>query len=399
MANRNHIERLNSGVESWNNWRKENLEIVPDLAGLNLSGAFLVDIYFGRADLAGANLSKANLSGANLGKANLTKANLNQANLSNAILSTANMKGCDLIRSHLRDAHLNGTNLEDANLWGANLRGAFLTNANLIRCNLQNAKLIGANLNMARLAFADLTNADLKEASCKKTDFTGAIFVGADMERTSLVDTKFVNADLINCYIYGINAWNLDLTGARQDNLIVTTADEPVVTVDDLEVAQFIYLLLNNSKIRNVINTITSKAVLILGRFTSERKAVLEALRKHLRSFDLLPILMDFEKPTSRTIQETVTTLARLSRFIIADITEPKSIPQELISIVQTLPSVPVQPLLLFGQQPWGMFESISIYPWVLPIFEYRDINDLLLNLHEKVIKCVEAKVKEMEKK
>jgi hypothetical protein len=39
--------------------------------------------------------------------------------------------------------------------------------------------------------------------------------------------------------------------------------------VGDIEVAQFIYLLLNNQKLRDVIETITSKAVLILGRLPS----------------------------------------------------------------------------------------------------------------------------------
>ena len=32
-----------------------------------------------------------------------------------------------------------------------------------------------------------------------------------------------------------------------------------MVTVDDLEVAQFVYLMLNNRKIRNVIDTIGKK--------------------------------------------------------------------------------------------------------------------------------------------
>jgi hypothetical protein len=45
--------------------------------------------------------------------------------------------------------------------------------------------------------------------------------------------------------------------------LIITPPDEPVVTVDNLEVAQFVYLLLNNEKIRDVINTIGEKGVLI----------------------------------------------------------------------------------------------------------------------------------------
>jgi len=46
---------------------------------------------------------------------------------------------------------------------------------------------------------------------------------------------------------------------------------EPVITVDNIEVAQFIYLLLNNRAICDVIDAIASKAVLILGRFLNSR--------------------------------------------------------------------------------------------------------------------------------
>src|SRR2546421_693848 len=86
--------------------------------------------------------------------------------------------------------------------------------------------------------------------------------------------------------------------------------------------AELIYMLLNNAEIRNVIDTITSKVVLILGRFTPERKFVLDAIRDVLRQHNYLPILFDFEKPSSRDFTETVRTLAHMSRFILADITE-----------------------------------------------------------------------------
>jgi 5-methylcytosine-specific restriction endonuclease McrBC regulatory subunit McrC len=99
-------------------------------------------------------------------------------------------------------------------------------------------------------------------------------------------------------------------------------------------------LLLNNQKIRHVIDTITSKVVLILGRFTPERKAVLDAIRKELRQRDRLPVLFDFEKPTNRTTEETVSTLAHMVRFVIADLTDAKSVLQELRSIVPNSPSV-----------------------------------------------------------
>ena len=123
------------------------------------------------------------------------------------------------------------------------------------------------------------------------------------------------------------------------------TAFQAVVV--QLEVAQFVYLLLNNKKIRDVIDTITSKVVLILGRFTPpERKAVLDAIRSGLRWREYLPVVVDFDKPANRNFTETVLTLAHLARFIVADITEPRSVPQELQSIVSNLRSVPVQPLL-----------------------------------------------------
>jgi hypothetical protein len=47
------------------------------------------------------------------------------------------------------------------------------------------------------------------------------------------------------------------LTGAKQQNLIITSSNESEITVDNIEVAQFVYLLLHNEKIRDVIDTIT----------------------------------------------------------------------------------------------------------------------------------------------
>ena len=69
---------------------------------------------------------------------------------------------------------------------------------------------------------------------------------------------------------------------------------------------QFLYLLLNNRAVRDVIETVGKKAVLILGRFTEQRKSVLEAIRQELRRAGLIPILFDFEGPRNRDITETV---------------------------------------------------------------------------------------------
>jgi Pentapeptide repeats (8 copies) len=353
MANEEHVAQLRKGAVSWNRWRS-NLRIRrPDLTMANLHRAELF-----AADLSGANLRRANLNGAHLNEANLSEANLEGAHLSKANLSWANLR-----RANLKGAHLSETNLSEANLKGAHLNEA----------NLSEANLKGAHLNEANLK-------------------------GADLQGATLVDTNLAGADLTGCRIYGVSAWGLKLEGAKQQDLIITPVTEAEITVDNIEVAQFIYLLLHNEKIRDVIDTIGRKAVLILGRFTADRKAVLDALREELRKHDYLPILFDFEVPTTRDITETVSLLARMARFVVADLTDPSSIPKELEAIVPSL-AVPVQPLLEGASRPYAMFRDYWKYDWVLPVYRYEGLEELLAALAERVIAPAEAKVKALEER
>jgi hypothetical protein len=244
----------------------------------------------------------------------------------------------------------------------------------------------------------DLSGATLCEASLRKANLSEADLRGADLQGTTLVNADLTGADLTGCRIYGVSAWGLKLDDAKQQNLIVTPADEPQVTVDNIEVAQFVYLVLHNQKIRDVIDTITSKAVLILGRFTDERRAVLDALREELRERDYLPILFDFAVPATRDITETVSLLARMARFIIADLTDPSSIPKELEAIVPHL-AVPVQPLLEGSSRPYAMFKDYWKYDWVLPVYWYEALEPLLAALADKIIAPAEAKVKALKER
>ena len=420
LANEEHLAILKKGVDIWNQWRRENPSIKPELREARLVGANLSDVNLFGADLLGAILIEANLSGANLReailqKANLSKATLVRAHLNGANLRWANLFGADLnayfIKADLSGANLVGANLvcadlNEANLYGAQLKGANLNRAFLVRAhffgadlseaNLSEATLNEVNLTQANLSRANLIGACLCEANLSESNLKSANLSKAILSYTRIIRAKLNGAILTDCRIFGISAWGVEgLAEAEQSNLIITPEDEPTITVDNLEVAQFIYLMLNSEKIRNVLDTIASKAVLILGRFTPERKAVLEAIREELRKRNYLPILFDFEKPASKDLTETVSTLAHMARFVIADLTEAKSIPQELMVIVPNLPSVPVQPILLSSEREYGMFEHFKKYPWVLGIYKYDNLEDLLKNIAEKVIKTAEQKVKE----
>jgi hypothetical protein len=88
-----------------------------------------------------------------------------------------------------------------------------------------------------------------------------------------------------------------------------------------------------------------------------------------------------------------------MARFVIADLTDAKSVLQELQAVVPLSPSVVVQPLALASQKEPGMFDYIRKFPWVLDTYLYTEESSLLVNLQEQVIAPAEAKAKEQAQK
>jgi Pentapeptide repeats (8 copies) len=208
----------------------------------------------------------------------------NRPDLSEAYLVGKNLEGVDLSGSNLRNTTILRTDLHGANLKGSNLRDAILLKINLTGANLSETDLRGAILSGAILQDANLRGANLIEANFREADLRGADLTGADLRWATLVEAKLENAFLSGCRVYGVSAWNVELNnGTKQQELVITAPDEPEVTVDNIEVAQFVYLLLHNEKIRGIIETVGKKGVLLLGRFTEGRTVVLDRLRDELR--------------------------------------------------------------------------------------------------------------------
>ncbi|MCP4289109.1 MAG: pentapeptide repeat-containing protein [Gammaproteobacteria bacterium] len=423
------------------NLRHANLK-AANLRSKNLDQADLREANLRDADLSKASLRRANLCRADLRKASFVEAHLveadishvragnvefNKANLSRANLFESAMPHVDLFAADLREANLSGayfthsslshadfrgadlrrTNFSDANLLHSKFDGAILAGVRFDNAILSRAHLRGANLVRVSLSSADLSKADLQGADLRQALLYGANLSGTDLSQANLSDASLCEAVLVNtildgakldgCHVYGISVWDISLDeGTSQRDLIITPHNQDKVTVDNLKVAQFIYLLLKNPEIRHVIDTISSKVVLILGRFTEKRKAVLDKLRGELRKRNFTPVLFDFDKPTSRDLSETILVLAGMARFVIADVTDAKSIPQELQKIVPQFPSLPVRPIILEGQYEFGMFKDFGGYQSVLPPFRYQDTGHLLSSLEMDVIGSALDKAKEI---
>ena len=386
MPNPEHVARLLLGFAEWNRWRKRHSVQLPDLSDADLPGVNLSKTNLLNADLSGANLSRADLSKADLSWANLASADLWEANLSMAKLECANLSMAQLGEANLSGADLSDAGLAEASLQSANLSMANLRKANLPGANLSKADLSGANLSKAKLWEANLSEANLAKARLNE----------ADLSKALLVETNFSGAELNGARVYGVSVWNVALASTKQNDLVITREDEAEVTVDNLEVAQFIYLLLNNPRIRDVIDTVAKKAVLILGRFSSERKAVLDAVRVALRSEGYVPIVFDFEKPARQDLTGTIQTLAHLARFVIADLTDPRCVPHELMAFVPNT-IVPVKPVILGSQNPYVMFGDLrKRHHWLLAPFRYKTPDQLIAELYSKVIGPAETKAKKL---
>jgi hypothetical protein len=279
------------------------------------------------------------------------------------------------IRPLLFNAPLCGENLNDYNMCNANLIQADLRDAELINTNFHEANLGGAKLNRAKLIGANFCRTDLYE-----TDLSEANLTGANLQGTQLARTNFRDARLIGCTIYGLSAWNLQLKKAEQKGLRILYKvqqanrewDEGEFPVPDLEVAQFAFLLLDNTRINNFFNTMTSKAVLIMGRFQPKaRKTIIDGLRRNLRKAGFLPIVFDFDRPTDRDFAETIKTLVGLCQFAIVDITNPRSTPLELDATVKDY-QVPFVPIIQKGKKPFSMFNDLQKYGWMLKTLTYE---------------------------
>ena len=346
---------LKDGVTAWNKWRNEDPLTHPDLTGVN----------FPRARLDGANLKNTNLSGALFGKCQLA-----DVDFTNAVLASARFYGCQLERALFNGILASHVSFDRSYIREGNLSGSTFWHASFDGAVLESAKFNDANL-----SYSSFRNTNLRKADLTRANLTCASFV----------NTEFEDASLEGSLVYGVSVWNARLAGAKQYDLVITPEHQPRITIDNLEVAQFVYLLLNNERIRDVVGTIARKAVLILGCF-QERKEILDAIANALRQRDLLPIIFDFETPRERDFTETIKILAGLSKFVVADITSPRSVPLELQATVPDY-MIPFVPIIQKGETPFSMFKDLQTkYDWVLSVFEYDTKETLLSDLDDKVI-------------
>ena len=385
MSNLAHLKMLEQGAAAWNAWRGTSSE---------------------PADLVDAHL----------------EARSSAVQFLRSRYDRGMFRGCEPVARDLQQSDRQGRDFAGSRLWGTMFRTALLEVANFCKADLfmarfeaarlarsswslahvrevvfAESRLSRASFDSAQIEDSDFTNCSLRQSSFKRarvsaTTFRGADLTDADLQESVLLGTDFRDARLVGCRVYGTAGWSVNTAGATQSGLLITPAGEAKITVDEIEMAQFIHMLLDNRKFRKLMDAVSSKLVLVLGRFTSERMRIVTALRLELRTRDYAPVVFDFEPAASRDLGETVSTLAHMSRFVIVDITDARSVPHELQMIIPEL-AVPVVPLILAGESVYALFESFRKYSWVLKPVSYGSVQELKSILDAQVIRPAEIAV------
>ena len=280
---------------------------------------------------------------------------------------------------NFRNMHFKGTSIYNAFAENLNLSGSVFEDVVIEEGDFDRAIFIGCMFKNTRFNKTILTN----------SRFNDSTFVNCNLNRVNLTGADFSVKEITETVVYGISSWDLSIgKESKQSKLVIERTydfysdfidrEEMPLMVDDIELAQFIYYLSNHKKIRDTLNILNQKGVLLLGQFMDGGLERLYKIRDQLQAKGYMPMIFDFNRPENLSNVETIVTMAGLSKFIIADLSGP-SVPHELATIFINHK----KPLLSFGKHPYALFPTLSDQTKVTHV--EGDIDDLLKQLDTKI--------------
>ncbi len=372
------------GIDIWNHWREENPKAQIDLrlaklSRMNLDGVKLDYANLWEADLHESSLKEANLVGANLSQAHLDKANLSKAHLHGADLSYARLYETTLDEASLWIAQLDHANISNASVVKVNLSGARLTNSQLSGSNFSESIFSGADLRGANLLGANLRSADFKGANLSGVDLCQADIRFADLTCAILVGAKVDQANISECHVYGVHTWDLEGDFAEQKDLFLTRTWEAPITLDNIQIAEFVNPILHKPGLRNATHAPVFNSILFLGRFSDfDRYLLLQGLKEQVRRIHLSPVVFNLDFAESSALYPKVKTLAGLTLFVIVDVSQCGSDLAQLDAVLPEHPT-PVVPIYQKDDSAHAILDAMQTkYPWVMKAVPYSRADDLL---------------------
>jgi uncharacterized protein YjbI with pentapeptide repeats len=215
-----YISVLKEGVKTWNEWREKNPQIMPDLRGINFSGADFRNSLLTGADLRYSDFRKANLNKANLNEGMFEDADLRYTSIRNVVFSARQL----ISHAFFSDEYLSDIDFFYNRFSEEDFGEPFFIEADLMGINLSDADLSGSNFRKANFSHADFTGADFKRASFQGATlnsvtldgayFHDALMIGVDLSKSNVCEWDMRWADIRGINLSGVNLRGKVLTEA-----------------------------------------------------------------------------------------------------------------------------------------------------------------------------------------
>ncbi len=272
-------------------------------------------------------------------------------------------------------------------------------NVSFHQCNFERSSFFQCKFIDAgtRLIFCHFRDCKFEECHFEDITLSGSVFnysrflkcnvIKSSLVEASLVGCRFIESLVDDCNISGASIWDITVEDTTQSNLKINygKGKSQELIFQDLALANALYIFASNNKnFAGFLDKKSTNFVLILGRFGANLDN-LNMIAEALRSRQFSPIIFDFEVE-DLTLIETIKFLALLSKFIIVDISNPKSVPSELEAIISTV-IIPIVPIVISEYNPFGTFSAYSNLPNVLKPILFDTVQQIVDQIDELIIK------------
>lgn len=194
--NGEHISWLLDGVEAWNEWRKAEPNIDPNLSGLDVHSLFEMEKGIDKRDVV--DLSGINFEYASLRGTKFHEIKLNRTKCYGADLRCSKWNGVEANGSNFMAADFRNAKIDFSRLSGCDFRSAQTSGLSIEASRLPGANLSRTDLRGDSFVFSDLTSSDLSGAHVCGSTFVEAVLAGTNLDRTRIWKADLFKPEIID---------------------------------------------------------------------------------------------------------------------------------------------------------------------------------------------------------
>ena len=266
------LNLLEKGVDTWNQWRKNNPGIHPVLEEIQLEQFDLLNVNFScttfyKCKLINSHLCKADLRGVCLKHTEIKNSNFVGSNISRFFDNSHNQKSkieeCCIVNSDFSNS-----NLFYSIITNSSIKNSFFKVSNFDKSEFDNVKIYFSNFDDANFRFSKIkNNTAYYYAIIKNTNFSNAIFENTYFSKNIFNGTEFPNAKFNNVKFIEVNMSDINMNQCGYEKIIF---DKSLINNFYCQGSEFIETNFNNSIIlgssftnSRFRNTVFNKSFLI----------------------------------------------------------------------------------------------------------------------------------------